>query len=465
MSRCCAGRMKEQTLSVPNVSRCSSAASTSRLLLKLLVLLVSPGWVPDASGNAGIIFAAAKAVSGPVRLSGPRQENHWKYLSKFGYEIGRGSYKVRFRLSQPKSIPDAAGLNLEVYVDDKWPTAESTPDVCDRKQYANQVLNVTLGPSDNWTEWIDGTLNQVVRPHIWYFVLSDCNNALPNFTHRLKFEFHALQASGSEFSVEMKGMLFANVIFLICFSVFIYFFRQRTKAFSKSAGYVHPVIWTLASGMFAQFLAQLMHSIHLLTYSYDGDGAKALEVLSEILFMISQVIQTSLLILIALGYTLLQSKIGELDLMIPMSFMIGVIHIMLVGFGKIQDDAHYKYHENEGIIGWFLLLMRLGLWAWFLWAIRSSSREGGSKIQNFLRQFGIGGSVYFLAYPVIFLVTQLFAPYYQHCVMSCGQMLMQGGFNVWLSSQFLTRGEYFKVSTLSSSDLPGGAKTGMVKEE
>ena len=59
-----------------------------------------------------------------------------------------------------------------------------------------------------------------------------------------------------------------------------------------------------------------------------------------------------------------------------MCFMIGVIHIMLVGFGKIkdpstrdfgavlqccsavQDDASYKYHENEGVIGWILLVLR-----------------------------------------------------------------------------------------------------------
>eukprot|EP00913_Durusdinium_trenchii_P007538 g7083.t1 len=48
-----------------------------------------------------------------------------------------------------------------------------------------------------------GTLSQSVRPHIWYFVLSDCRHTLANFTHRLKFEFHAKQADGSEFSIEM----------------------------------------------------------------------------------------------------------------------------------------------------------------------------------------------------------------------------------------------------------------------
>ena len=32
-----------------------------------------------------------------------------------------------------------------------------------------------------------------------------------------------------------------------------------------------------------------MHTIHLLAYKYDGDGLKACEVLSEILFMLAQV--------------------------------------------------------------------------------------------------------------------------------------------------------------------------------
>eukprot|EP00931_Biecheleriopsis_adriatica_P100907 TRINITY_DN76143_c0_g1_i1.p1 TRINITY_DN76143_c0_g1~~TRINITY_DN76143_c0_g1_i1.p1 ORF type:complete len:462 (+),score=74.49 TRINITY_DN76143_c0_g1_i1:55-1386(+) len=419
----------------------------------------------DLCERGAVSFAVAKKLVGPVRLAGPKTENHWRYLSKFGYGIGTGEFQFRFQLSQPKTIPEAATIQLEIYLDESWGDVEAEPDICKRSTLAKQVRNISIGPAGNWTEWAEGTLHQSIRPHIWYFVLSDCHMALANFTHRLKFEFHASQEGGSEFSVEMKGMLTANVLFLASFSGFLYWFTKRTKEFSKSAGYVHPVIWTLAAGMLTQFVAQAMHTLHLWAYKYDGDGLKACEVLSEILFMLSQVIQTSLLILIALGYTLLQSKIGELDLMIPMCFMVGVIHIMLVGFGKIKDDASYKFHENEGIIGWILLFMRLALYGWFLWAVQSSAREGGFKIAHFLSQFRIAGSLYFLAFPAIFLVTQLFAPYLQHFVMQIGQMLAQSCFNVWLSNLFLTRGEYFKVSTLSSSDLPGGCKIGVVKEE
>merc|ERR1719188_2539647 len=190
------------------------------------------------------------------------------------------------------------------------------------------------------------------------------------------------------------------------FTLFIWQFGIQTKTFAKTAGAVHPVIWTLSVGILVQYVAQSFHTVHLWRYKYDGSGLKAFEVLSEILFMLSQVTQTSLLILIALGYTLLQSRIGELDLMIPMCFMVGVIHIMLVGFGKIKDDASYKYHENEGVVGWILMTMRLLLYAWFLWAVQSSAAEGGARLRSFLAQFRAAGTIYFLAYPLLFMITK-----------------------------------------------------------
>ncbi|CAE8660626.1 unnamed protein product, partial [Polarella glacialis] len=400
----------------------SFSHSFSRLFLGPWLLLLSPSW---EGSQGGLQLAAAKLVGGPVRLSGPRQEYHWRYLSKFGYDIGTGSYSVRLQLHQPKTIAAEAPVQIEIYLDEVWPAVEAEKDVCARKALAKQVLNITVGSDGNWSAWLTGSLSQSVRPHIWYFAVSDCDKSLQNFTHRLKFEFHALQENGSEFSIEMRGMLLCNSLFLACFTVFIWFFVQRTLDFNRKTGNVHPVIWVLAIGMLTQYLAQVFHTLHLWAYKFDGDGIKPLEVLSEILFMLSQVTQTSLLILIGLGYTLLQSRIGELDLMIPMCFMVGVIHIMLVGFGKIKDDAAYKFHENEGPVGWILLTMRLLLYGWFLWAVQASARDGGSKVRNFLDQFRIAGSIYFLAYPTIFLAAKMFAPYLQHGVMSVGLMLMQ----------------------------------------
>lgn len=408
--------------------------------------------------------AHGKVTSGHIRISGAKAENHWKYVSKFGYTTGRGSFQLRVKPWQPKTLGTDAVIQMSVYLDEDWPRVESSA-FCDRPALARQVQTITVLANGSWSEWRTGTLHQSVRPHIWYFAVSDCNHTLQNFTHRMRWEFQAQQDGGSQFSVEQSWMLTVNVLCLLGFSAYNWVFLKRSLKFGKSAGSVHPVIWTLSVAIFVQYLAQVLHTIHLWRYSYDGAGYKPLEVFSEVLFMLAQVSQTSLLILIALGYTLLQSKIGELDLMIPLCFMIGVIHVMLVGFGKIQDDASYKYHENEGVVGWILLIMRLLLFVWFLWAVNSCADEGGARLANFLRKFRAAGSVYFLAYPAIFLSTKLFAPYLQHMVMTTGLIAMQMGSNIWLGTLFLTRGEYFKVSTLSSSDLPGGVKIGVVKEE
>lgn len=411
-----------------------------------------------------IDLARAKFQSGNIRIGGAKKENAWKYVSKFGYGFGQGRYGVRLQLHVPKNIINDANIALNVYLDEDWDQVESEADVCSRHSKSRQSREILVNKEGEWSEWVNGTLHQSVRPHIWYFAIHDCGNALQNFTHRLKYEVHFVQADDSEFSIEMRWMLTMNVLCLLFFTAFVFFLYKRARKFFVESG-VHPVVWTLATAIILQYLAQVSHTSHLWRYTGDGRGLKGLEVISEILFMLSQVIQTSLLILIALGYTLLQSKIGELDLMIPMCFMVAVIHIMLVGFGKIQDDASYKYHENEGAVGWVLLVMRLLLYIWFLWAVRSTASEGGMRLQQFCRQFMVAGSLYFLAYPIIFFVTKQFAQYMQHSIMALGLMLMQMGSNIWLASLFLTKSDYFKVSTLNSSFLPGGARCGVDKEE
>jgi len=49
--------------------------------------------------------------------------------------------------------------------------------------------------------------------------------------------------------------------------------------------------------------------------------------------------------------------------------------------------------------------------------------------------------------------------------MQTGTLVMQLASNFWLANLFLERGDYFKVSTLNSSFLPGGARVGLDKEE
>jgi hypothetical protein len=211
-------------------------------------------------------------------------ENHWKYVSKFGYGIGTGTFKVRLQLITPKNIPEEKRIQFQVYLDEDWTDVDAMGDVCNRSSRARQGREIKLVTEGKWGPWVNGSLSQKVRPHIWYFALNDCSRVLQNFTHRVRFELIAQQDGGSEFSCEMRWMLLANTVFLAGFSVFAWYFTQSAQKFMKCAGSIHPVIWVLISAMLVQYVAQVFHVLHLWRYSYDGSGIKALEVLSEIFF-------------------------------------------------------------------------------------------------------------------------------------------------------------------------------------
>lgn len=252
-----------------------------------------------------------------------------------------------------------------------------------------------------------------------------------------------------------------NGIVLLCLIAFVVLFGARCRSLALSAGGLHQVIWILVISIALQLIAHTLHTVHLWRYQSDGTGIKTLDVLSEVLFMLSQVVQTTLLIAIAMGYTLLPGRDGRMVIVKWIALLALVIHAVLVSFGKLQDESACKYHENEGAVGWVLLSVRLLLFSWFVFATQASQEQGGLRLHDFFHRFRLAGSMYFVAYPALFVVVQAFAPYLQHPIMQIGLLAMQTTSNIWLAELFLSKGMYFKVSALSTSLLPGGCGAGM----
>jgi hypothetical protein len=407
----------------------------------------------------------AKVQSGSITLGGDQDEFKWKYISKFGYNIGTGTWAVRFKTLRP-SLNKEVSITTDVFLDLEWDQVESEENVCARHKYRRASGTSKIPANGEWSEWIQGSLSQAARPYIWYIAANDCGNELGSPT-RLRFEFVARQEDGDEFSVEMIGSFYIVLIELAFFSFLCYNIHKECRKIIKSADGLHPVMYTLLAMVGLHFGSVLCQFFHLRAYSHDGVGFKALDVIAEILNVLSQVIGTSLLILIALGYTLLHSKLGNLDVVIPVVFIIAVLHVLLVGFGKIKDDASYKFYENEGVVGWVLLVLRGLLLVWFVWAVKETAKEASnnSRMIDFLQKFLIAGIVYFLSYPLVFVITGLFVPYFRYKVMTIGSFLMRFGSYLWMTKLFLSRGDYFQVSTLKNSFLPGGLIPGITKEE
>lgn len=396
----------------------------------------------------------AKVHSGTLEIGGPEAENRWRYVSKFGFGLGLGVYDVRLRLRQPATRHEDAQLDLDIYLDEDWYRVESLP-ACERASdsLSRKTLHIGLQSAGHWSSWVNGAVEHSVRPHIWYFALSDCRHKLSSKLE-IDFEFRARQEDNSEFSVENRHMLVVHDLLLVCSTVFLGGYTVCCRRFQLSTGALHPVIWVLTVAMLLQYTAQLLNASHLRRYKADGIGFWTLSVLAENLSMASQVLHTVLLIIIAKGYTLLRSNMGDVGFMKPVAAAVLLTHSALVGFGKMEDDASHKHHENEGVVGWTILAIRLLLFVWFIRAAQASQISGGLRLHAFLQQFQFAGSLYFLAYPLLFMLVKVFAPYLRQPILQVGVLVMQLASDAWLASLFLSRGTYFRVSTLSALLLP-----------
>jgi len=399
-----------------------------------------------------IIFGSSEAASAGVAP--------WHFAGKFGYSIGSGSYDIRVRLTEPADMPSS--LDLEVFLDEDWDRVGAIS-VCRRAMLARRTHILRL--STEWSPWAGGLLEQNVRPHIWYFALSKCNGlgdslVKPfngtNMPLAVEYELRLQQADRSELSIEVRHMPAAVAIAVVCLSGFLLRFGARCGEFRRSRGVLHTVIRALAAAVALQWTAQVLHLLHLLAFERRGLSDSFVGAAADILFMLSQVVSSTLLIVIAQGYTLDRSRATLTDRAKRIAAAIALLHLLLVGHDILQGEHSDRHHENEGFVGWALLLVRVLLYVWFVVGVKTLQRDGGLRLQPFLSRFMLAGSTYFLAYPVIYLVVQLFAAYLQHPILEIGMVVMQTASALWLSDLFLSRGVYYQVSTLSESLLPGG---------
>lgn len=415
--------------------------------LVLAAALPGPGW--------GKAVHSTLTLGGPPGVGRGRGGRQWGYLSKFGYYQGLGDYSIRLRSSGGRAIAAEAKeleLTIEVHLDEQWDDTERLPE-CKRTGQAKRVWPAYLPSDGSWSDWVNGSLQQSVRPHVWYFALRDCMQALPAAVD-LDFELHAVQESGSEFSVELYGTQTVALIKIVLGTGFFFWFCYAAFQSRQSSGHLHPVILVLGIAAMMQYVGYACHWCHLSVYQANGMGVRLLDILGELFSMLSQILLTSLSIFLAKGYTILPAEQVSLSASIPAVVVVVATHLLITGVAKTRDDASFKFHENEGVCGVVLVSLRLALYAWFCLSMQRTYSGAPLKIQPFITRFGIASSLHYLSYPLLFLIAPLVAPYLRHKFMLAGLFLMQAWSLGWYTQMFLTRGQYFQVSSLGGNILP-----------
>ena len=78
-------------------------------------------------------------------------------------------------------------------------------------------------------------------------------------------------------------------------------------------------------------------------------------------------------------------ELEDLEVYIPLAVLVGIVHMIIIGLGKLTDDAHSKYHQYDGWVGIVMFLIRLGLYGYFLWGLSETFNKAREKVKNFAR--------------------------------------------------------------------------------
>ena len=395
-----------------------------------------------------------------------RTGNEWQYLTKFGISIGQGLFEAKARFKRPY-IP--AGTNIvsnltyymdaNFYLDTKWYGALEEPNCKAKEDHQIRIEHLELNGDGTWCYQKVGGLRQQTRPYVWFVAVSDCDHNLhyshpdmPPIEVRIRFTGY----DNGEFSHEEIGLLSLYTIGVIVYAMILgYNIYNYYKDIKRTERIDSPIMFLLIA-VVLEFLAIVFQWLHLLVYSYDGEGVKAFHVVSLIMEVGSQFFTSLLLILLSWGWTITYLEFGDIEMFIPLVIMLLVVHLVLAGLTEITSDAYHKYHDFEGIQGVLLVIARLGMFAYFLYGMKDTYDKCRAKARTFLKPFAFCAGAYLLAFPILVVICQICAHYARHKVMVVGTVLAQSAVLCILLQLFTGKTSYTAVSKQNDTILPGG---------
>lgn len=398
-----------------------------------------------------LTYCESKLISTVLNLT---PDESWKYVSKFASTIGKSSWTMKAHLmkaSDPKSAL-TQDYFATVYIDSKWDDAISQPSCREKESASKRQQKITIPLNGEWSETIEGTISSNARTHFWYFAISSCDL---KERQKLRIEMKFINSDGSEFSAEEKGLEYVYPIVLFIFLAALSGNLWRLVKNFKKTEDLETNLLMLNIAIGCQFLGIFFEVIHIWLYAYNGKGAVVLDVFYQVLEVLSSILITILLIIIASGWTLKFKDFPDADIYVPIALFVVVLNLMIVGLGRITEDSYYKNSDYESIPGYFLVLMRVILWVWFIWLIKDLQKTATVKLNNFLFKFSIMASMYFLALPAVLLVSWLFEAYVRNLVVVILVNIIQILVFLFLTHLFSEKSTFYKISTMSESVLPG----------
>eukprot|EP00300_Choanocystis_sp_HF-7_P037523 c53698_g1_i1.p1 GENE.c53698_g1_i1~~c53698_g1_i1.p1 ORF type:complete len:469 (+),score=109.73 c53698_g1_i1:34-1440(+) len=436
---------------------------------------------------------SAKVVSGQVKLSSEVTE---MYLSKFSFSVGRGFVQGNFSADGVYFDHFRHDLRIYLFSDEgfaKFNHMLKRGSLC-RERVTEAAWSLKITPDRNQKNQFfsfDTEISVAGRTHYWYAFVGDCwleeyNAHPPTFDYVLTF----LNENGSHLPADERGLLTLHLVLLIAMLAYaVYVVRALYAQLAKAGGQIHLVTVLFLIAYVLQTLSVLSELLHLWVYSKNGRGLRwpetwfAMDQASSALQTFAELIISLLLVCVASGWTLVQAmsvgtvgdegfvpsaeKLGPLDSLLrvlkqpklmfqrvgPASLFVPVLAgvvLWLEIWGHYYDDDFNQFHDFEHTPGFLLMGLRGLLALVFAYGIHNSLQSTPHvMLSDFLKRLRVLGLAWFLVVPGLVLSTFLVPPYARHQIITAAGLTVQVGALLIMSREFLTKSEYFKLSSLS----------------
>lgn len=399
-----------------------------------------------------LAVAHAKVVTTTITLS---ETVDWSYVTKFAVDIGAGEYTLRAKFTKPlTSLNETKILTLHLYRDTDWDTALNQETCEGRTRHAHLHQSIRLPANGEWSETIKSNMRQRIRAFYWYFAIADCRHELKG-AYRIRLEATITNADGSHFSLEDRDMEYVYLFFLAVFLFFMSTSVLHLLRRFRQTDTLEPPLFLLNLSISGQISSLMFGGLHLLIYAYDGSGFSVFDFFHQTSELGSHLLLTILFLLISLGWVLKYSDFPDLEVYLPVTFLVIVLHLMVAGLGRLADDSHSKYTDYEGIAGILLLCMRVGLWGWFALNMKSLYESSQPTLRTLVWELALIGTIYLLSLPVLVVISYIIAPYIRKKVVIIGSLVIQMAAFIMMSRLLSEKSRFYKMSTLAGSVLPG----------
>lgn len=395
-------------------------------------------------------LASSKTVKNVLELS---EETPSHYLTKFGVDLGQGKWDIRLKLVKGKKSHNPSEyleIPLILLRDSDW--NDSVLKCSNTGKEVTQTLKI---PSDgSWSDNIQGTLGEQEEPHIWFFVISDCSQALGT-TSKLRFELNIKSGDESELPVEMKGM--KRIYFIVCFLFTCLLGRNIFKLYKHftEEEEVEAILVMLNIAVVCEFISMVFYILHISAYENNGKGVAAFEFFGSSGNFISNFIMIFLLLLIAQGWSITFRDFPSPEVYISVMIILAFMHFILTAVEMSLSDSYYLFSDFDGLTGWLIFGSRVVMLVWLYWNVEEIIEQVPPNVNLFLRRFKLAAAGYILALPGLILLAQVLPPYKRHKFIVGSNILVQGFAMFALSWLFTSKKQLYKISVVSSSILPG----------